>query len=178
MGKGTAEQSNEGVAIPQIIIDKCEEKVIRRTRQSLKHRSRSSEAIKIQPTDTDTADPSDGSRRRPQSASVLECASRLSEIDRVVPKRSCSFSSICSKDEVCSCSCQDSNLNLKTTDGVNGQNMVSFYKLWKRNPVNDIVSKSKLEPPSSMRRSDKYRHCGCFTREHARKLAKSPCRCH
>lgn len=177
MGKATAEQTNDGATIPQIIIDTCEEKVIRRSRHSLKHRSRSSEVIKI-PTTTDTSNPPDEVRQRPQSASVLECSSRLSEMNRTVPRRSCSFSSIGSNDEVCSCSCQDSNLNVKTTDGVNGQNMASFYKLWKRNPVNDIASKSKLEPPSSMKRSDKYRHCGCFTREHARKLAKSPCRCH
>ena len=175
MGKTAAELPNEGVTIPLIVIDKVEEGVSRRTRGSLKHRSRSAEAIKLTTTSSDASKPPDLCPIRPNSASVVEGLSRLSTTERAIPKRSCSFSSF--GDKLCSCSCQEKPTNQKTTDGVNGQSMASFYQLWKRKPVNDIASKSKLEPPSALKRSDKYRHCGCFTREHARKLSRHHCCC-
>lgn len=56
MGKTTAELSDDGVTIPLIIIDNCEdERVIKRKRHSLKQRSKSSEAFQLPAKDSDFA---------------------------------------------------------------------------------------------------------------------------
>ena len=56
-----------------------------------------------------------------------------------------------------------------------GNNISSFYNLWRRSKPNRPLGRGKLELPNSMKLEDKYRQCGCVSRTHSRTCKSNVC---
>ena len=91
-----------------------------------------------------------------------------------------SNSSTGSCDTLNSCTCVDAESD-SVQDGLNGALLSPFYKVWDRRRSDiDILMRAKPERPSSMKRRDDHRECGCHTRhymEKQRKTNRQKCRC-
>lgn len=105
---------------------------------------------------------------RPSSASRCEGTRKRQETPDS-NRKSSSLNSLDSNINQVNCSCGKSSLTKSSSsEGINGQDLASYfsYRVSQRRSTEDLASRCRLQKPSSLQRSQPYRTCGCYTRDH------------
>jgi hypothetical protein len=105
---------------------------------------------------------------RPSSAGRSERTRKHRENPDLNQRSSSLISLNSGRNQVCS-SCGKSYLSKSSSsEGINGQDLASYftYRVAHRRSTEDLASRSRLQKPLSLQRSELYRTCGCYTRDH------------